>query len=79
MKKRWPPAKAAAITVLIVFVVAMLVGGVLAAAGLYSDPEASGERMGRALFPVLLVAGVVAYFVQRSKIRDDEARDKQRK
>jgi uncharacterized membrane protein YfcA len=79
MKKRWPPAKAAAITALIVFAVVMLVGAVLAAAGVYADPEAAGERIGRPLLPVLIVAGLVAYFVQRDKIREDAKREKRPK
>jgi hypothetical protein len=79
MKKRWPPAKAAAITALIVFGVVMLAGAVLAAVGVFADPEASGERIGRPLLPVLIVAGLVAYFVQRDKIREDEKRDRRGK
>jgi hypothetical protein len=77
--KRWSAGKAATVTMLLVFVVGLMIGAVLAAVGVYADPEAAGERFGRALFPALIVAGVVAYFVQRSKIREDAARDQQRK
>jgi hypothetical protein len=69
MKKRWSPLKAALLWCLLVFVLALVVGGVYA--GVTNiDPEKSGEKVGRALLPVLIVVGIIAYAVQRSRLAE---------
>jgi Na+/H+-dicarboxylate symporter len=66
MKKRWSPLKTALLWCLLVFVLALVTGGVYAGVA-NVDPEKSGEMVGRALLPVLVLTGIVAYAVQKSR------------
>ena len=69
MKKRWSPLKAALMTCLLVFVLAIVTAAVYA--GVENlDPEKSGEMFGQPLLPVLVVAGIVAYAVQKSRLTE---------
>jgi hypothetical protein len=67
MNQRWSPLVAALVTCGVIVVV--LVGGTaaVAEAGLVPHPGAFGEKIGRVLLPLLLVGGLVAYYVQRSR------------
>ena len=67
MKQLWSPWVVAVVTCVVIVVV--LVGGTaaVAAAGLVPHPGAFGEKIGRAMLPLMLVGGVVAYFVQKSR------------
>ncbi len=67
MKKPWSPLKAGVMTALLILVGVLVVGGVWAAVTHPADPEATGEKLGRILMPVVLLGGLVAYFVQRSR------------
>ncbi|MFT3695145.1 MAG: hypothetical protein QM831_18555 [Kofleriaceae bacterium] len=73
-KKRWSPLKAALVTALLVLIVGAVGAGVYGAAtdgaGYHADPEKAGEKVGQALAPVLILAGVIAYFVQKSRLAD---------
>lgn len=67
MKKHWSPVKVALLWCLVVFLLALVIGGVYAGVA-DVDPEKSGELVGRALLPVLIVTGIIAYAVQRSRL-----------
>jgi len=69
MKKPWSPVKAASLTCLLVFVLALVVGGVYAGVA-NVDPEKSGEMVGRALLPVLVLTFIVVYAVRKSRLTD---------
>ena len=69
MKKRWSPLKAALMTCLLVFVLAIVTAAVYAGVE-HIDPEKAGEMFGQPLLPVLVVAGIVAYAVQKSRLTD---------
>ena len=67
MSKPWSPLKAALMTALAILVIGLVGGGVWAAVASPPDSEASGEKLGRALAPIMVLAAIAAYFVQRSK------------
>jgi hypothetical protein len=69
MKKRWSPLKAALMTCLLLFVLAIVTAAVYAGIG-NIDLETSGEMFGQPLLPVLVVAGIVAYAVQKSRLTE---------
>jgi len=69
MKKPWSPLKAALLTCLLVFVLTLVVGGVYAGVA-NIDPEKSGEAVGRALLPVLVLTFIVVYAVRNSRRPD---------
>jgi hypothetical protein len=70
MKQLWSPRKATIVTCVLVFVGVLVLGGIWAAVTNPADAEASGEKVGRALLPITVLAGIIAYFVQRSRIHD---------
>jgi hypothetical protein len=67
--KRWSPLKTALLWCLLVFVLALVAGGVYAGVA-NVDPEKSGEAVGRALLPVLVLTFIVVYAVQKSRLTD---------
>jgi hypothetical protein len=67
MKKLWAPWVVAVVTVVVIVVVLIGVTATIAEAGLVLHPGAFGEKIGRAMPPLALVGGVVAYFVQKSR------------
>jgi prepilin signal peptidase PulO-like enzyme (type II secretory pathway) len=73
MKQLWAPWKVVTLTVVLVFVLGLVAGGVMAAVS-NIDPEKSGEQVGRALLPVMVLAGIVAWLVQKSRLADKTKR-----
>ncbi len=73
-KPLWPGWKAALVTFGFLMLVMMVVAGVYAAGSATSDPQAAGEKIGRDFGPVIFLAPIVAYIVQ--KVRIDSARAK---
>jgi len=70
MKPLWSPRKATIVTCVLVFVGILVAGGVWAGVTNPAHAEAAGEKVGRALVPITVIAGIIAYFVQRSRIHD---------
>ena len=74
-KPRWSPLKAG----LVVFGLTILIGLVAGVTALMlidsgASPEARGEKFGQGLAPLSLIAGGIAYFVQKSKLDRDANR-----
>ena len=70
MKELWSPRKATLVVCVLVFIGVLVGGGVWAMLANPDNAEASGEKVGRALVPITVIVGIIAYFVQRSRIHD---------
>jgi len=73
-KKRWSPALVVVVSEVLAFILLCVVGIAVAISNGSFDknPEKAGEKIGQAGFPFLVAVGVIAYFVQKSRIRDDK-------
>ena len=69
MKKRWSPLKAALVTCLLLFVLAIIAAAVYAGVA-NIDPELSGQKFGQPLLPVMIVVGIIVYAVQKSRLAE---------
>lgn len=71
MNDRWPAWKVALVCGVLAFIALLVAGGVSGAMS-SGDPEKAGEAMGQKYGILVLLAPVVGYIVQKSRLDRDE-------
>ncbi|HEX5058923.1 MAG TPA: hypothetical protein VFV99_06165 [Kofleriaceae bacterium] len=69
MAQLWSPLKAAIVVFLVVVVIGAVVGVVITSANgtIHDHSFDRGQAMGQGIGTIAIVAGVVAYFIQRKR------------
>ncbi len=74
----WAPWLVTTLAMVVSGVIVVVVSGMWTGLADAANPEQVGQKVGEALLPGLVIVGLVAYFVQESRIREHLQRARRR-